>query len=200
MRLLDETMTEAAVFRSAETCPRPFNVAIELGAGTGRITPFLAERTVHLTAIEFVAEFSECNAAKCAAKGITNVTCITADAREQENLPASIDLAFVKWILMYLIDEDVLALLARIVERLTPGGVLLINESCAPEGVDKTLHFDENYIANYRPLSWYKKHLEAIGGGTFSVTTVLDEAIYKKYLDRAGNGHSYPILRFIKNA
>ena len=142
MRLLDETIAEAALLRSSEDCPKPLNVAIELGAGTGRITPFLAARASHLTAIEFVPELTDRNSAKCAAKGITNVTCITADARETKNLPASIDLAFVKWILMYLIDDDAKALLAQIVERLTPGGVLFINESCAPEGIDASLHVD----------------------------------------------------------
>jgi SAM-dependent methyltransferase len=200
MGLLDETLAEAAALRSTEAGPKPFDVAIELGAGSGRITPFLATRAGHLTAIEFVPEFSERNATLLAAKGINNVTCITADAREEKNLPASIDLAFVKWILLYLIDDDAVALLTQIVKRLTPGGVLFLNESCGPEGAD-SLYFDgeAKYIANYRPTSWYVKHLEALGSGTFSLTTVLDEAIYKKYLEEAGNGHSYPIIRFIKN-
>ena len=115
MQVLDEAMIDAALVRSTETGSKPFEVAIELAAGVGRITPFLAARASHLTTIEFVPEFSARNAAKCAAKGITNVTFITADARQEENFPASIDLAFVKWILMYLKDDDASALLARII-------------------------------------------------------------------------------------
>ena len=115
MQVLDEAMIDAALVRSTETGSKPFEVAIELAAGVGRITPFLAARASHLTTIEFVPEFAARNAAKCAAKGITNVTFITADARQEENFPASIDLAFVKWILMYLKDDDASALLARII-------------------------------------------------------------------------------------
>jgi len=103
---------------------------------------------------------------------------------------------------MYLTDEDVLALLARIIERLTPGGVLLINESCAESGLDP-LYFDNNnkYIANYRPVTWYKNHLEALGGGTFKLNKVLDETVYKKYIEESGSyAPSYPIIQFIKNA
>ncbi len=52
------------------------------------------------------------------------MTHLTADARETANLPPSIDLAFLKWILMFLSDHDAASLLTTIVERLTPGGVL----------------------------------------------------------------------------
>ena len=62
MRLLDETIEEATVLRTTEAGPKPFDVAIELGAGSGRITPFIARRAGHVTAIEFVPEFSERNA------------------------------------------------------------------------------------------------------------------------------------------
>ena len=72
------------------------------------------------------------------------MTCITADAREEKNLPASIDLAFVKWICLYLIDVDAIALLTRIVERLTPGGVLFLNESCGPENTTDSLFHDSD--------------------------------------------------------
>lgn len=83
MQILDETMADAVQLRSTESGPKPFEIGLELAAGVGRITPFLAARAGHLTAIEFVPEFAARNTAKCAAKGIRNVTVITADARDE---------------------------------------------------------------------------------------------------------------------
>jgi len=213
MRVLDAAMAEAAPLRAprrsvvdeAMCAPasderKPYQVGLELGAGCGRITPAIAAKVGQLTAIEFIPSFSARSVARCASMDVNNVTHLTADARETANLPPSIDLAFLKWILMFLSDHDAASLLTTIVERLTPGGVLFLNESCSPPDAVASLYVSEadHFVAHYRTVAWYKKHLETLGCGTIALTMVLDDIIYKEYSERTGDGNVQPIFCFIK--
>jgi precorrin-6B methylase 2 len=213
MRVLDAAMAEAAPLRAprrsvvdeAMCAPasderKPYQVGLELGAGCGRITPAIAAKVGQLTAIEFIPSFSARSVARCASMDVNNVTHLTADARETANLPPSIDLAFLKWILMFLSDHDAASLLTTIVERLTPGGVLFLNESCSLPDAVASLYVSEadHFVAHYRTVAWYKKHLEMLGCGTIALTMVLDDIIYKEYSERTGDGNVQPIFCFIK--
>jgi ubiquinone/menaquinone biosynthesis C-methylase UbiE len=198
MATLDEVATRTANHRS--TGARPFRNAVELGAGGGRVTPSLALRADSLTAVEFMPAFTARNEARCAEQGVTNVTFITADVRAEGVLPSSVDLAFVKWILMCLPDDDAKKLLANLVGRLRPGGVIFLNETCTPGGTTvefQQTYMNHTYVAFYRPASWYEEQLRIIGGGTLTTTTVLDEAVYVAEL---GEANRQPIFLYVKDA
>ena len=184
MLVLDNTLSQNPVIPVT---------AIELGAGVGRITTTLASRVKFLTAVELVPSFATKNKERCIATGINNVLVICADVREFE-VPSTLDMAFIKWILMFLSDEEAENLLNKIANSLVVGGIIFLNETCVPKETNSFLYCcSDNYIANYRSIEWYSSRLNAIGG-TLTISYVLDDVIYKDYIERSGDKNQQPIL------
>jgi phosphoethanolamine N-methyltransferase len=138
---------------------------LELAAGVGRLTPHLAGKASHIVASDFVPEFVAQNRASCTALGLSHVEHLVADAAVMELPPASFDMVFSNWLLMYLTDSAARALVARALTALRPSGYLFIHESCDPDAVaDPRLDYEadsSNNPARYRHPRWYEALFEA---------------------------------------
>ena len=98
-----------------------------------------------------------------------------------------VGLVFVKWLLMYLSDDDGAALLSRMTGALRPSGHLFLHESCDPGGSDPDPDpgsgsagsgpadphatapwsgewLGATYRAYYRPASYYRELLMRVAG------------------------------------
>jgi protein-L-isoaspartate(D-aspartate) O-methyltransferase len=60
--------------------PRPTDIALEIGTGSGYVTALLAKACKHVDSIEIIPELSEVARARLEAHGITNVTLEVGDA------------------------------------------------------------------------------------------------------------------------
>ncbi len=142
------------------------SVLLELGAGSGRVTPHLARKARRVVAYDFMPEFIEDNRSLCASLGLTNVEHVVADAALVEWPPASADMVFANWLLMYLPDEAARAFVARSVSALRPGGYLFVHESCGPEASgdpDATYQpYAADNPARYRHPNWYEALLRRV--------------------------------------
>ena len=81
---------------------------LELAAGIGRFTPYLAERVGPegcVTAVEFIQAFSDQNESSHRHLGNTSFVC--ADVTKLEQPEGSVDVIFINWLLMYLGDDEV---------------------------------------------------------------------------------------------
>lgn len=84
---------------------------LELGAGIGRHTKNIAERASHVTAVDFMENFIQKN--KEANGKHPHVEFLCADVTHLERQPASYDIIFSNWLLMYLGDDEVQKLLNK---------------------------------------------------------------------------------------
>ncbi|PAA65158.1 hypothetical protein BOX15_Mlig021435g3 [Macrostomum lignano] len=101
---------------------------VELGAGIGRFTKHLATLAGSLHASDFMQNFIDKNREDNGHHG--NLTLAVADAT-QMTMPADCcDLVFSNWLFMYLDDEEVRGVFARILDWLRPGGHFFFRESC----------------------------------------------------------------------
>ncbi len=135
---------------------------LELAAGIGRFTGPFAAKASHVTAVDFVQQFIEQNRKHHAQ--FSNITYQCADVMDLEYPPASFDLIFINWLLMYLADVEVEALACRLVSWLRPGGHLFFRESCS--STHQTVCSPcKGYFVRYRSLFYYTqlfKNLELV--------------------------------------
>lgn len=108
---------------------------LELGAGIGRHTGEIAEKALHVTAVDFMENFVQKN--KQANGKHQNVEFLCADVTQLERDPESYDIIFSNWLLMYLGDKEVHQLLNKMLTWLTEGGQLFFHESCFGQSGDK---------------------------------------------------------------
>ncbi|XP_065185080.1 uncharacterized protein LOC135815684 isoform X2 [Sycon ciliatum] len=78
---------------------------LELGAGIGRCTGYLAERAQHVTSVDFVEQFVEKNRQ---INGVQhpNITFVCSDAMKLDYEENSFDIVFSNWLLMYISDAE----------------------------------------------------------------------------------------------
>lgn len=100
---------------------------VELGAGIGRFTPFLAEKAKSVLAVEFIQQFTEKNVADNTRQ---NVKFFTGSALDVEIDAGSVDVVFSNWLMMYLTEEEVQRLTMKVIKWLRPGGHFVFRESC----------------------------------------------------------------------
>jgi predicted O-methyltransferase YrrM len=184
------------------------HTAVELGSGCGRITTRLAPLVKdRLHAVELVEEFAKRCEANCLALGLRNVVVHNKDACTFE-WPAELDLVLFKWVLMYVSDEQAVALIERACENLKPGGVIVLQECCSRTGYlrwsdvswsDDPVELDD-YAANYRPLSWYLDKLDATGKGrVVQESYELDETVFVDYYKLyPKDPNCQPIITWVK--
>ncbi|XP_070565554.1 uncharacterized protein [Ptychodera flava] len=120
---------------------------LELGAGIGRYTGFLARRAAHVTAVDFTEAFVEKN--RQTNGHFQNVDFVQADVTKLELSEHSYDIVFSNWLMMYLTDDEVLELLKNILLWLTEDGYMFFRESCyrqvgeyIPHGTNPTRYRD----------------------------------------------------------
>ena len=147
----------------------PSDLVLEPAAGTGRFTVEFARRAGRVHAWDLIPEFVDANRRRCAA--YANVAIDVADARTFEP-PGGAALVFVKWMLMYVTDDEATRLIERLVNALAPGGSLFLHESCddgsaalAPDRPTPLWTGDflgSTYRAYYRPAVWYGARLREV--------------------------------------
>ena len=132
---------------------------LDLGAGSGRFTTEWSKRCHSTVALELMPELVEENRAAHARAGLSdNCRFVCGSAASAEFEPGSFDLVFSNWLLMYLAEADVAALLAKIVGWLRPGGVFFFRESIGSPAPTNPDNIANNSFLNptaYRPASFY---------------------------------------------
>jgi phosphoethanolamine N-methyltransferase len=110
---------------------------LELGAGIGRFTGPLAETAAHVTAVDFMANLIAENEATHGPRFPGKVTFRVGDATELDCSPASFDVVFSNWLLMYLGDAECAKLAADALTWVKPGGTVFFRESCFRQSGDR---------------------------------------------------------------
>lgn len=122
MHDLDSALAEAVSGRAR---------VLEVAAGTGLVTPVLAEAAGEVVATDYAAAMVDHLREKVAAAGSTNVECRQADIYELPFEPGSFD-AVVAANVLHLVP-DLEAALAALVGMLRPGGILVAPTFCHDE-------------------------------------------------------------------
>jgi trans-aconitate methyltransferase len=139
------------------------SAVLDLGCGAGAWTTTFADRYAHVTAIEGSRSMVE--AARRNTRNATNVEILEGDVRV--DVPErKFQLAFLGGLCMYLNDDDVVALLRALKERLIPDGPIVLRESTVP-GKRRTLSGE--YQVVYRSVGDY--HLLFAQAGFSDVDT-----------------------------
>lgn len=115
------------------------NAVLELGAGIGRYTAALATAGKSVLAVDFIESAIEQN--RAVNGHIESCSFLAHDATKLELEDESFDLVFSNWLLMYLNDEEVEALLSKALLWLKGNGVLVFRESCFHQSGKEELHY-----------------------------------------------------------
>uniref|UniRef100_A0A914LMX3 phosphoethanolamine N-methyltransferase n=1 Tax=Meloidogyne incognita TaxID=6306 RepID=A0A914LMX3_MELIC len=146
---------------------------VDIGAGIGRFTTEFAKKARKVVSTDFVASFIEKNRETNIA--FNNIEWRVGDAVRLDFEEGSIDIVFTNWLLMYLVDEEVVQFLINAIKWLRPGGYLHLRESCSEPSSKKSnnsLHSNSDSInpTKYRFSSAYIQLLKSInfksGDGT----------------------------------
>ena len=106
--------------------PRPSDVCVDLGAGTGFVTMALAPRVASVLAIDISPAMASAVEERAADAGLENVSAEVADLKDVLLPPAQTDLIVSNYALHHLADADKRALAERAAQSLRPGGRLVI--------------------------------------------------------------------------
>ena len=125
-------VTSAAAFEQVLTSlmdvasPRPGDVCVDLGAGTGFVTMALAPKVSSVLAVDISAAMAEALAGRATADGLENVSTEVADLADFELPPGSADLIVSSYALHHLTDDGKRHLVRQTARWLRPGGRLVI--------------------------------------------------------------------------
>ena len=109
---------------------------LELGAGIGRFTDSLAKNAARVTAVDFMSDLIAENEANHAAT-YPHVTFRVGDVTDLDVPPASFDVVFSNWLLMYLGDAECAKLATDALAWVKPGGTVFFRESCFRQSGDR---------------------------------------------------------------
>jgi ubiquinone/menaquinone biosynthesis C-methylase UbiE len=130
--LWHEHVTSVAAFEKvrdrilALSRPRPSDVCVDLGAGTGFVTMALAPLVASVHAVDISPAMTEALAKRAADAGLANVSAEVTDLRDFRLPPSHADLIVSSYALHHLADADKRALAVRAARWLRPGGRLVI--------------------------------------------------------------------------
>jgi len=132
---------------------------IELGAGIGRFTEYLAKKAKSVVAVDFMEASIKVNESRN--KKLGNCEFVCADVCKLEYKERRFDVVFSNWLMMYLTDDEVEVLAKKMFTWCKPGGTVFFRESCAggPSG-DKKRSFNPT---KYRPNEHYTKLFSSVG-------------------------------------
>lgn len=121
---------------------------LELGAGIGRFTGEIAKTAKSVTACDFMEVSIDENRRRNG--HLANVDFRVADVTTLQLPAGSYDLIFSNWLLMYLSDDEVAALMANALNWLSEDGVLFFRESCFRQSGDKSRGSNPTHYRNPR--------------------------------------------------
>lgn len=124
--------------------------AIEIGAGAGRVSLWLAERVGEVTLVDASEGQLAIARREAARRGLTNVKTIHASAETFRPEAGAYDLVLFSGLLTCLDDAAVEALVDPIADALTDGGRLVLKEPVTTDGVPREDR-RPGYIARFRP-------------------------------------------------
>jgi len=153
---------------------------LELGAGIGRFTSRLAVVAGHVTAVDFMESYIQEN--KNDNGHLGNIDFKTADVTKLNYPPGSFDIVFSNWLLMYLTDAEVEALMGRVLSWLKPGGYFFMRESCYHQSGNKKR--DENPTYYRTPLHYsqmLQRQYDAVADTNFKIVKGKNIITYIQY-------------------
>jgi SAM-dependent methyltransferase len=106
--------------------PKPSDVCVDLGAGSGFVTTALAPLVASVHAVDISPAMTEALAERAANAGLANVSTAVTDLKDFRLPPSYADLIVSSYALHHLADADKRALTARAAQWLCPGGRLVI--------------------------------------------------------------------------
>ncbi|HJO39040.1 MAG: methyltransferase domain-containing protein [Vicinamibacterales bacterium] len=124
---------------------------LDLGSGIGFWAAAFARQFAQVVAVEASPALCDALRERCAPHA--NVRVVQQDVLSFEP-DGSYELVFLGGMLMYLNDREVIALLRKIVPRLTPGGMILCRETTVRKGV---VTRSGEYQATYRSIGVYRR-------------------------------------------
>lgn len=134
-------VTESAAFEKVLTsllvvaAPRPDDVCVDLGAGTGFVTLALAPKVSSVLAVDIATAMTDTLSRNAAEAGLGNVRTQAADLATLRLPPASADLIVSNYALHHLPDSGKRALVRDAAGWLRPGGRLVIADMMFGRGV-----------------------------------------------------------------
>jgi protein-L-isoaspartate O-methyltransferase len=130
---------------------------LDLGSGVGFWAEYFAQHFEQVIAIEASTPLYEAMATRCSR--YSNATLINDDVRSFEP-NARYSMIFLGGMLMYLNDDDLIALLEKLTPFLEPGGIVLCRESTVRNG---TLTRQGDYQVVYRSVQTYSSLFRKCG-------------------------------------
>ena len=106
--------------------PKPSDVCVDLGAGSGFVTTALAPLVASVIAVDISPAMTEALAQRAAGAGLANVSTEITDLKDLRLPPSYADLIVSSYALHHLADADKRALTAHAAQGLRPGGRLVI--------------------------------------------------------------------------
>ncbi|XP_027126928.2 phosphoethanolamine N-methyltransferase 2 [Coffea arabica] len=152
---------------------------LELGAGIGRFTGELAKKAGQIVALDFIEGAIKKNESINGNLKNTKFICADVTSPELHFSAESMDLIFSNWLLMYLSDEEVVALAKKMVGWLKVGGHIFFRESCFHQSGD---HKRKKNPTHYREPRFYTKvfkecHFNDGSGNSFELALVCCKCI-----------------------
>ncbi|XP_023814860.1 phosphoethanolamine N-methyltransferase isoform X1 [Oryzias latipes] len=151
---------------------------LELGAGIGRYTCHLLTKAAHVTAVDFMESFVQKNRESNGHH--SNVTIIQADVTKLDVPQHSVNFIFSNWLLMYLSDEELKAVMEKMLNWLQPGGFLFFRESCNHRSGDSKRDFNPTLYRSEAQYTHLVSSLEVEapqGGQKFGFDIVLKKKV-----------------------
>ena len=162
--------------------------------GIGRFTGTLADKvgaTGHVTAVEFMPNFSAQNEAANAQRANTSFICEDVCKLDPLVEAGSVDVIFINWLLMYLGDEEVAAFASHALRWLAPGGSLFFRESCVQQSGNAKRAFNPTH---YRDPAEYSATF-AGAGGPFEERAGAEEDVHRFHLERMQPSEVYRVQK-----
>lgn len=161
-QIINGDRTELLAWIDAELRGQKVDTLLELGAGIGRLTPFLMGRCKKITAVDFIDEYIKQNQEAHATRGDSDEF-LCADATKLSFPDESIDFLFWNWLLMYLSDEEIEEFILRSARWVKRGGYIFCRESCGGPSNGSTRDWArEGNPTEYRPGCVYTRLFELV--------------------------------------
>lgn len=158
---------------------------LELAAGIGRFTGYIAAQAKSVIAVEFMETFHQANLSKH--NHYRNIQFLCRDVVQLQLPENSLDVIFSNWLFMYLSDDEVRAFASKAIRWLRPGGTLFFRESCFRQSGNVKRNANPT---QYRHPSFYVKAF----GSVFS-TESNNTKIGHFYLKRSCSVSAYRTIK-----